>query len=124
MSLDKLSHAADVGSNLRCLRIYPTQLNRLAVRKRIQSFLCDVEAGVGVVYCEHIDALSLVVEPPAGTALERVPALNGLRPANIRGGNVALLVPPFACDETIFTIGAGYFGERARVVVIASVVGD
>jgi hypothetical protein len=51
-----------------------------------------------VVDSEHIDAPALVVEPPAGAALERVPALNGLRPANIRGGNVALCVPPLAGD--------------------------
>lgn len=78
-----------------------------------------------MVYGEHIDAPALIVEPPAGTTFGRVPTLDGLRTANKReSGDVALRVPVLAGDETVFAIRAGDFGEGARAVIIALVVGD
>lgn len=74
---------------------------------------------------EHIDAPSFVVKSPAGTAVDRVPARDGLRTTNIReSGDVALCVPVLAGDETVFAIGACDCSERARAIIIASVVGD
>jgi hypothetical protein len=100
-------------------------LNRLVICKRIHGSQCDVEAGVGVVDGEHIDAPSLVVESPAGTTIGRVPSYDGLRTADIwEGGNVALRLPVLAGDEAVWSIGAGDCGERACVVVIATIVGD
>lgn len=57
---------------------------------------------------EHIDALAIVIESPAGAAVGRVPDRDGLRTANEReSGNVALCVPVLAGDETVFPVGAG-----------------
>lgn len=99
-------------------------MNRLVICKRIHGSLCDVEAGIGVVDGEHIDAPALVVESPAGTTIGRVPSCDGLRTADIWGGNVALRFPVLAGDEAVWSIGAGDCGERARAVVIAIIVGD
>lgn len=57
---------------------------------------------------KHIDALAVVIESPAGSAVGRVPDRDGLRTANKwESGNVALCVPVLAGDETVFSVGAG-----------------
>jgi hypothetical protein len=57
---------------------------------------------------KNVDALSLVGELPAGTAVGRVPARDGLRTADVRKlGDLALGLPLILCDETVFAVGAG-----------------
>ena len=74
---------------------------------------------------EDVDALALVGELPAGAALVRVPARDGLGTADVRElGDLALGCPAVLGDQAICAVGAGDLGERAGAVVIAGVVGD
>lgn len=74
---------------------------------------------------ENVNALSLVGELPASTAVGRVPARDGLRTANIgKLGDLALGLPLVLCDETVFAVRAGDSCEGATGFAVAGVVGD
>jgi len=74
---------------------------------------------------QDINALSLVSELPASTAVGRVPARDGLRTANVRElGDLALGLPLVLCDEAVFAVGAGDGCEGAAGFTVAGVVGD
>lgn len=74
---------------------------------------------------KDIDALALVLQLPAATALRGVPACDGSGTADVgETGDLALGVPAILSDEAVFAVGAGDGGEGPGGIVVAGVVGD
>lgn len=102
--------------------IDPAQLLRLVVRQRIHRRKRDVEARVGMVDREDIDALALVGELPARAARIRVPATDGDRAANVGELRERAEVAEALGDQPVLAVGAGDGVEAGGPVVVRFVV--
>jgi hypothetical protein len=124
-SVQRLFETAVANSNLSSSRINPSKLNSLIIRKRIHRSRRDIKSSSGMINSEYINALSLVGELPASTAVGGVPACDGLGTADVRKlGDLALGLPLVLCDKTVFAVGTGDGCEGAAGFAIAGVVGD
>lgn len=121
---NKLVDATVAEANLGGGGLDAAELLGLVVGEAVEGSLGDVVAGAGGVNGEDVDAVAVVLELPAGSALGRVPA-NTLHTADVgEGGDLALGGPAVAGDETVGAVGASDGGHEAVAVVIAGVVGD
>lgn len=118
-------HAAFTGGDLGGGSIDTAELGGLAVGEGVHGVQGNVEATGGVVDGEDVDALAGVLELPAGAALGRVPAGDGLGSADVGElGDGALRLPALAGNEAVLAVGARHGGQGAGAVVVAGVVGD
>ncbi len=88
------SKPADTKRHLLHVRIDPAQLNSPAVGEVVHGGLGDVEAGTGTVNSQDVDGAAVVGRAPAGPAVGRVPARDGLGAADVgEAFDVALDLP-------------------------------
>jgi hypothetical protein len=100
------------------------ELSTLATGEGVHGIETNVEARGGVVDGEDVDLAALVLEAVAATTVGGVPASDDVDTTDVLGGDVALGLPAVLGDETVGTVRAGDGGHGARLVIVASVVGD
>lgn len=96
----------------------------LATGEGVHGIEANVEARGGVVDGKDVDLAALVLEAVATTAVGGVPASDDVDTTDVLGGDVALGLPAVLGDETVGAIRARDGGHGARLVIVASVVGD
>lgn len=106
------------------LGVDAAELDSLAICEGVHGIKANVEARGSVVDSEDVDLLALVLEAVAATTVGRVPALDDVDTTDVLGRDVALSLPAILGDETILAIRARDSGHGARLVIVASVVGD
>ena len=100
------------------------ELRALATGEGVHGIEADVEATGGVIDSKDVDLAALVLEAVAATAVGGVPASNDVDTTDVLGGDVALGLPAVLGDETVGAVRARDGGHGARLVIVASVVGD
>lgn len=106
------------------LSVDAAELDSLTICEGVQGIQANVEARGSVVDSEDVDLLALVLEAVAATTVGRVPALDDVDTTDVLGRDVALSLPAILGDETVLAIRARDSGHGARLVIVASVVGD
>lgn len=119
-----LLEATSRGVGVVDLGVDAAELRALATGEGIHGIEANVEARGGVVDGKNVDLAALVLEAVAATAVGGVPASNDVDTTDVLGGDVALGLPAVLGDETVGAVRARDGGHGARLVIVASVVGD
>ena len=110
--------------HLRGRGVDPSEGHSLTVCEGVHRLQRDVEAGVGVINREDVNAPAVVGQPPARPARGGVPASDGCRTTNVREVGERPESGEALREHSIRAVGARDVREARRRAVVRLVVGD
>lgn len=118
------SQSANAVINLGPLGIDSSQSHSLTTSQFVQSCLSNVETISGVVHGQDVDSVAIVGERVTCATVHIVPTSNGGGASDVREAWEGALGSVTLGEKAVGSVATGGGGERARGIIVASVIGD